>query len=100
MWFLRFWVVPPTVLRGSFSPPLLHCKAPHPEQFLRSGLVKKQKAESLEPDGKQDQDTGELFLISTSLTGCLRFCSWTCVGWSISSSGSTCPFTGNDSNRI
>ena len=72
-------VVPPAVLSGSFSPPLLHCKAAHPEQFPLSGLVKKQEAESLEPGGKQDQDTGDLFLISTSLTGRSRFCSWTCV---------------------
>ena len=56
MWFLRFWVVPPSVLSGSFSPPLLHCKAAHPEQFPLSGLVKKQEAESLEPGGKQDQE--------------------------------------------
>ena len=30
-------VVPPAVLSGSFSPPLLHCKAAHPEQFPLSG---------------------------------------------------------------
>ena len=36
-------------------------------QFLLSGSAKKHKAESLEPGGKDDQDTGDLFLI---YTGC------------------------------
>ena len=40
----------------------------HHLQFLLSGTVKKQGAESLEPGGKQDQDTGNLFFNSTSLT--------------------------------
>ena len=74
----------------------------HHLQFLLSGTVKKQGAESLEPGGKQDQDTGDLFLISTSLTDWLLQVLQFDLCWLVSffSTGSTCPLPGNDSNRI
>ena len=37
---------------------------------LLSWLMNKQETGSQEPGGKQDQDTGDLFFISTSLTRC------------------------------